>query len=145
MVKKIGIGLLLVLIVAQFFQPTRTVEPTKAEFDFLTRHKPPVATANLIKLACYDCHSNETRYPWYANISPVSWWLNNHIVEGRKELNFSLWATYSTDKANHKLKECEEKIREKSMPLQSYTWTHSEARLSEDQRRELANYFLSLR
>ncbi len=140
-----GLGLLGILIILQFFQISKTNPPVIAEQDFLKIHKTSDEVAKVIRAACYDCHSHETKYPWYTNIVPLSWWINNHIKHGREELNFSVWATYSAKKADHKLEESTEKVSEKKMPLKSYTLTHSDAKLSDTQIKLLADYFEGLR
>jgi hypothetical protein len=137
--------LLGVLIILQFFQISKTNPPVVAEQDFINIHKPSDEISKLLKSACYDCHSHETKYPWYTYFVPLSYWIKNHIVEGRKELNFSVWANYSIKKADHKLEECVEYVSEKKMPLKTYTFTHGDARLSEQQIKLLTDYFNSLR
>ena len=139
--RKILILLFAVFVIMQFSRIDMVnpkIEPAK---DFIALTKPPADIEKMIRSACYDCHSHETNYPWYANIAPVSWILGNHIEEGREHLNFSLWANYSEDKANHKLHECEEEIEEGKMPISSYTWTLGDADLSSEQKEKLAEWF----
>jgi hypothetical protein len=81
--------LLVVFIILQFFRIDKTNPPVDKNMDFLTIKKTPENVSTLIKSACYDCHSNETIYPWYSNIQPFGWFLKDHIDEGRRELNFS--------------------------------------------------------
>lgn len=140
-----AIALLMILLVLQFFQINKTNPEIKPAEDFLVINKTEASTAKLLKDACYDCHSHETKYPWYTNVVPLSWWIKKHIVKGREELNFSTWATYSTKKADHKLEESIEMIEEKKMPLKSYVIAHSEAKLSADQIKQLSDYFRSQR
>lgn len=111
--------------------------------DFVSFENVPQEEGILIKGACYDCHSNHTRYPWYSKVAPVSFWLQSHVDHGRDELNFSLWNSYSEKRKAHKIEECIEKVEEKSMPLKSYTWTHPSARLSDDERQMLLTLFKS--
>jgi len=94
--------------------------------------KPPAQVGAIIKTSCYDCHSNNTNYPWFDKIKPVTFWVNEHIEEGKEHLNFSEWDTYSEDRKEHKLEEIIEEVEEKEMPLESYLLTHSEAKVSED-------------
>jgi cytochrome c553 len=143
--KWIGLGLLAVLLIMQFFQISKTNPAIVAEQDFINIHKPSAEVTKMLKAACYDCHSHETKYPWYTYTNPLAYWIKNHIVEGREELNFSTWATYSAKKADHKLEECVEKVIEKKMPLSSYTITHGDAKLTEPQIKQLAEFFNSLR
>jgi hypothetical protein len=138
-------ALLSLLLVLQFFQINKSNPEIKSGEDFLVINKTEATTAKLIKDACYDCHSYETKYPWYTYVVPLSWWIKNHIVNGRKELNFSTWSTYSAKKADHKLEESIEMIEEKKMPLKSYVIAHSEAKLSPEKIKQLGDYFRSLR
>lgn len=144
-VKTILLGIIGVLLVIQLFQIDKTNPPVRLEEDFIQIKQPPANVENLLRTACYDCHSHETKYPWYTSVAPISWWIRHHIDEGREHLNFSTWAQYDADRQEHKLEECEEETREGEMPLNSYTWVHSEAQLTDPQRRELANWFKSLR
>jgi cytochrome c553 len=138
-------ALLMLLLVLQFFQINKTNPEIKPGEDFLVINKTEASTAKLLKDACYDCHSHETKYPWYTNVVPLSWWIKKHIVKGREELNFSTWETYTAKKADHKLEESIEMLEEKKMPLKSYVIAHSEAKLSADQIKQLSDYFRSQR
>lgn len=89
-------------------------------------------TRELAKKACFDCHSNETHYPWYSRIAPISFWLNNHIEEGREHLNFSDWTQRHSD-----ADEVVEEIKEGEMPMKPYVIMHSEAKLSANEQNEL--------
>lgn len=144
-VKTIGLALLVLLVLAQFFRINKENPPLQADKDFLTLQKAPEAILSILKTSCYDCHSNQTLYPWYTNVAPLSWWIKHHINEGREHLNFSEWGFYSAEKADHKLEECVEMIQEGEMPMSSYTLIHKEAQLSEEQRLMLVNWFSSLR
>lgn len=90
----------------------------------------PDDVAAILDRACYDCHSNNTRYPWYNAVQPVNWWLNKHILDGQDELNFSEFGRYSAKKQNHKWEEMVDELKDNNMPLKSYTLLHPEARLS---------------
>ncbi|MEZ4985059.1 MAG: heme-binding domain-containing protein [Saprospiraceae bacterium] len=142
--KKIGMGLVALLLLAQLIPVDRSVESLPAEQDFLTSVDAPAPMAELIRSACYDCHSHETAYPWYAKIAPFSFLIQNHIKEGRQNLNFSAWGSYPEGKATHKLEECSEEVAEGKMPMKSYTWMHAEARMSEAQADALAQWFQQL-
>jgi hypothetical protein len=142
--KRIGLALLAILIVIQFFGISKENPPVIAEQEFMNITAPPADVAEMLKTACYDCHSHNTEYPWYSNIAPVSWWLANHIEHGREELNFSEWGTYDRDKAAHKAEESAEEVEEKHMPITPYLITHSGARLSDEQRKRLASWFMAL-
>lgn len=94
----------------------------------------------LLKTACYDCHSNNTNYPWYSNIQPLAWYLNKHIVQGKKELNFDLFLNYSPRKQISKLESIAEQVQERTMPLSSYTLIHSGAGINKQQQQLIINW-----
>lgn len=142
---KIIFSLILIFVGMQFFRIDTTNPKVEPFNDFISINNCSSEITGILKAACYDCHSNETSYPWYSQIAPVSWWLKDHINDGRKHLNFSNWGEYSSKKADHKLDECVEEIEEGEMPLNSYTWTHRNAKLSSDQKEQLMSYFTSLR
>lgn len=141
MIKKITIALSAILVIIQFFRIDKTNPPVIQENDFLTITNPPEDISKMIKSACYDCHSNESKYPWYTNISPISWWVKDHINEGRRELNFSEWGTFKYKRKKHKLEEVYEEVEEGEMPLESYLIIHDEAKLTTDQKTALINWF----
>jgi len=145
MFKKILIAVILILTIIQFIRIDTTNPAPTPEKDFINATQAPKEVANLLKTSCYDCHSNETKYPWYFNVAPVSWWLKNHNNEGREELNFSLWTDYDAKKKDKKLEESIELINNGEMPMFSYTLAHQEAKLSATQQKALNNFFISLR
>ena len=123
----------------------KTVEPVNPATDLISLTSANTGVSELLKTACYDCHSNQPTYPWYTNIAPVSWWIKHHINEGSSHLNFSLWGTYSDKRKNHKLEECIEMIEEGEMPMTSYTLIHKEAKLTDAQKMQLVEFFKSLK
>ena len=139
--KKIGIAFIVLFIVIQVFRINKTITPVNEQTDFMavTQTNPEVAA--VLKNACYDCHSNQPTYPWYTSVAPVSWWIKNHINEGSKHLNFSIWQTYTVKRKDHKLEECVEMIEEGEMPMNSYTWMHPEAKLTDAQKLLLIDWF----
>jgi len=143
--KIFGIIFLVVLIGIQFISIDKNNPPIDESLDFFSTESFSPEGVELIKNACYDCHSNESKYPWYSNIAPVSFVLEDHIKEGREELNFSEYQSYSAKKKNHKLEEISEALREGWMPLDNYVWMHSEAKLSLEQRDMLAKEFDAIR
>jgi hypothetical protein len=145
MAKKIGLGLLALLILIQFFRIDKTNPESDPAQDFLTITQAPAEVATIVKAACYDCHSHESKYPWYTNIAPVSWVIGHHIEEGREHLNFSTWATYPQGKADHKLEECAEEVQKDKMPMKPYVLMHSEAKLTPEQKTMLVDWFNSKR
>ena len=138
--KKISVILLVAFILIQFFPIDKNNPAPTPQMDFLTIKNTPETTANLIRNGCYDCHSNETKYLWYSNVQPIAWFLQDHIEEGRKELNFSTFATYEPKRQAHKLAEAIEQIEKGEMPLDSYIIAHSEAKFSEAQKQEVIQY-----
>jgi len=143
--KFVGIGIVVILILIQFFNPKNPNSPASPELDFISIHQPSTEVRTLLKSACYDCHSEEVNWPWYANIAPISWKVVHDIDEGKEHLNFSRWGAYSPEKAEHKLEECAEELEEGEMPLNAYTWTHPEADLTDDKREMLVVWFENLR
>lgn len=145
MKKKILYGLLIIVIAIQFFRIDKTNPKINIADDFIEITEPPREIASILKSSCYDCHSNESNYPWYSNIAPVSWWVKHHIDEAQEELNFSKWSTYDVKKKDHKLEEMAEEVEEGEMPLNEYTWTHAEAKLSAEQQTALINWIKETR
>lgn len=139
--KKVLVVILVAFIMIQFFPIDKTNPPLNPGMDFLKIKKTPPEIAKIINTSCYDCHSHETRYPWYSSIAPSSWFLKNHIDEGRKHLNFSIFSTYEPKRQAHKLQECIEMIEKDEMPLESYIVGHSDAKLTPEQKQALINYF----
>ncbi|MCJ7933139.1 MAG: heme-binding domain-containing protein [Chryseobacterium sp.] len=138
--KKVLIVILVAFIMIQFFPIDKTNPPPTPGMDFLKIKETPDHVAKIIRTSCYDCHSNETKYPWYSNISPASWFVKNHINEGRKHLNFSTFAVYEPKRQLHKLEEAIEMVQKKEMPLESYYLGHQNAKLTDEQRTELVRY-----
>ncbi|MEZ4853883.1 heme-binding domain-containing protein [Flavobacterium sp.] len=139
--KKFLIGLVALLVVIQLFQIDKTNPVVDKNLDFINSYKPSPEIAQQIRTSCYDCHSNDTEYPFYSNIQPFGWFLANHIKEGRSHLNFSEFGTYTVKKQAHKLEEAVELIEKNEMPLSSYTSMHSSAALSDAQKKMLIEYF----
>lgn len=132
-IKKILLLLLVVFIIAQFFGPEKNDGDLASIDAFIAETNPPEDVKLILKETCYDCHSDFTRYPWYNNITPVNYWLADHIKHGKKHFNVSKWEGSSIKRKDHKFEELIEMVEEKEMPLNSYTWTHSEAKLTDDQ------------
>uniref|UniRef100_UPI004049E496 heme-binding domain-containing protein n=1 Tax=Flavobacterium sp. TaxID=239 RepID=UPI004049E496 len=139
--KKILIGLLVVLVAIQFFQIDKTNPVADEKLDFLVMNNTSPEIASQIKASCYDCHSNQSTYPAYTNVQPIGWFVKNHIEEGKEHLNFSEFGSYTAKKQAHKLEESYELIEEAEMPLSSYTIIHKEAVLDATQKTALINYF----
>lgn len=136
---------IVLLLVAQIFQPDRSTPITEPGADLITMTSAASEVANALRVACYDCHSNTTNYPWYCYITPVNYWLQNHVNEGREELNMSEWGAHNEKWKRHKAKEAVEMLEEGTMPPDNYTWLHGEAELTQAQRAALVLYFRGLR
>ncbi len=145
MLKKILKILLVILVLIQFYRPEKNISSEITTTDFLVTTKASEDIVSIFKTSCYDCHSNNTSYPWYAEVAPVSWWIAHHIDEAKEELNFSEWSTFSEKKKNHKLKEMIEQLEEREMPLKTYLPMHSEAKLSNEQIVLLTTWVKSLK
>jgi hypothetical protein len=131
--KKIGWFLLLAILVAQFFSPEKNDGDIASVQPFIEETNPPANVKKILGTTCFDCHSSKTNYPWYNSITPVNYWLDSHIKDGKKHLNFSKWSAYSLKKKEHKIDELHEEVAAKEMPLNSYTWTHADANLTPEQ------------
>ncbi len=139
MIKKILIGLLIVLIAIQFIKPTRNLSGN-TDKDISTIYPMSDSVKQIVTKACADCHSNKTVYPWYASVQPLSFWLDHHVDEGKREINFNEFASYRIGKQNHKLKEVIEQVKEDEMPLSSYTLIHKEAKLTAGEKATLIQW-----
>jgi hypothetical protein len=142
--KKIGLALLGVLVVIQFIHPQKNQLPVDPEQQLVSRYQIPDSVNAILQKACMDCHSNNTRYPWYASLQPVAWWLDEHVRDGKKHLNFDEYTHRSLRYQFHKMEETIEMVKEEEMPLPSYTWTHSEARLTKEERIAITRWAQSI-
>ncbi|WP_460219557.1 heme-binding domain-containing protein [Psychroserpens sp. MEBiC05023] len=131
--KKILVALLIVFIIMQFFRPDKNQGDMASIDAFIADTQPPADVHDILKNTCFDCHSDVTRYPWYNSITPVNYWLADHIEHGKGHFNVSAWDTYDKKKRKHKFDELVEEVTEKKMPLPSYTYTHADAKLSDAQ------------
>jgi hypothetical protein len=141
--KKTGVVLLVLLLVIQFIRPAKNERAAYGENDYTHSLAVTPEIKSIVEKACLDCHSNHTNHQWYENIQPIGWWMNNHISEGKDELNFSEFSSYRAKKKAHKLEETAEMVEEGEMPLSSYTWMHKEAKLSAEEKKMLAVWALS--
>jgi len=144
-VKKAAINLLVVFVGIQFVPTKRNQSDNISESDFMIVYNVPEQIENKIKVSCYDCHSNNTQYPWYNKIQPVAWFLEGHIKKAKEELNFSEFGDYSKRRQKNKLKSIINRIRDNEMPLPSYILMHKDAVLSESEKSELENWISNLR
>ena len=138
MIRFVLIVALIALVVIQFIRPDKNQGGYESVMAFENETKPSVEVAAILKNNCYDCHSNQTQYPWYAEIAPISYWLDEHIEHGTGHFNVSEWNTYSVKKKDHKLEELIEMVEAGEMPLDSYTWLHGN--LSEEETKLLLQW-----
>ncbi|GAB4253135.1 MAG: heme-binding domain-containing protein [Vicingaceae bacterium] len=135
----LGIGILMILF--QFIPKNHN---HSNEQMFIKKYAPPKEILNLLQNSCFDCHSNNTNYPWYGYIQPVTLFINHHVNEGKEEFNFDALHLYSDKKRNHKIHESIEEIEKDKMPLKSYTLLHSKAKLNKQQKETLINWLKTL-
>lgn len=138
--KKMIIGLAVVLVVIQFIRPAKNISSTVLPEDINLIHPLPDSVGLILKKACFDCHSNNTRYPWYFNIQPVAWWMADHIDEAKGELNFSEFGKRPLAKQAKKLKKLAKSVDEGWMPLDSYTWIHKDAVLTDREKKIIIDW-----
>ncbi len=137
MIKKILLILLVALIVIQFIHPAKN-KAEGAQTNFIGNKYPIPADVNgILAKACFDCHSNNTRYPWYCKTQPVDWWMNNHIKEGKAEFNFDEYLGKSLRYQYNKIQALGEQIDKHEMPLNSYLWIHKDAKLNEEESKKV--------
>ncbi|MES2703728.1 MAG: heme-binding domain-containing protein [Bacteroidota bacterium] len=142
--KKLLLVLLAAFIVIQFFRPARNKGNAVTAQEITQLYAVPAHVQEILHKACYDCHSNSTRYPWYSNIQPVAWWMDDHVQEGKGELNFSEFGSYTPQRQAKKLKKCAKEVEEGEMPLDSYTWQHADAKLTAEEKAALESWARNL-
>ena len=133
MLKSFWFWFIIVLIGIQFIYVN---VPAKIESNPEYEIKAPKEIMSILKHSCYDCHSNESTYPWYDRIAPVSWFVKTHVKNGRKVVNFSLWNSYEIKKQKFFIDKLGKSIVIR-MPMPSYLWLHPEAKLSNEERKQL--------
>ncbi|WP_026899424.1 heme-binding domain-containing protein [Daejeonella oryzae] len=133
--------LLIVMLIIQFIQPTRNLDNGQVLSVALTEVVDvPQNVQAILQTSCYNCHSNNTLYPWYSRIQPVSWWMASHIKKGKEELNFSEFGNYSNRMRESKLKSIVGSVEDGTMPLPSFTWMHVKAKLSNEEKVLIINW-----
>lgn len=128
----------------QVMQPIKNQSDTRSENDISSVYVLPAGVHDTLVKKCYDCHSNNTHYPWYVHIQPIGWWMASHVKEGKDHLNFSEFKTYEPKRANHKLEEVSEEIGEGHMPIESYLWLHPEAKVTDEELNAINSWIASL-
>lgn len=144
-VKIIALVLVVCFVGIQFMPTELNQSNIVPKTDFLLVNNTPKNISALLQTSCYDCHSNNTSYPWYNKIQPIAWFLENHIADGKEELNFNNWDTYSTRRKNSKLKSIINQIKNNEMPLSSYTLIHKNAKLSTSEKTLVIDYIKKLK
>jgi hypothetical protein len=140
MKKKILYGLLLVFVAFQFYRPARNINTTPGTNDIAAKFPVPDSVKQILQKACNDCHSSNTSYPWYTNIQPVGMWMQHHVDEGKREINFDEFLTYKPRRQDKKMKEIIEQVEQNEMPLPSYTWIHKDAILTSREKELIINW-----
>lgn len=144
--KKVGFILFLVLIAIQFYQPALNQSSGQDHTnDFLITTNAPKNISKLIRTSCYNCHSNNTNYLWYDYIQPARMFVESHISDGKEELNFNEFGSYSNRKQQSKLEAISKQIKSGEMPLSSYTLLHHDAVLNETQKQEIITWINSIK
>jgi len=133
-----GLALLVLLALLQLTNPARTNPPVKA--DFIATLQPPAPVAGELVSCCYDCHSYQTQWPWYARVAPVSWLIVSDVNKGRQHLNLSEWPATDAKRAVRRLEEMSDQIGDGVMPPAKYTAIHAGARLTASQRKVLTDW-----
>ena len=144
-VKIIATVLLVAFVGIQFVSTDLNQSNTVPKTDFALVNNTPENISALLQESCYDCHSNNTQYPWYNKVQPVAWFLEDHIDEGKAELNFNEWDAYSNRRKKSKLKSITSQINDNEMPLASYTLIHKDAKLSKSEKALIIDYMKNLK
>lgn len=142
--KKIILGLAVVLIAIQFFQPLRNQSDEVTASHIERVYNVPQNVKAILTQSCYDCHSNNTRYPWYSRIQPGAWYMARHIKKGKEELNFSEFGDYSIRRQRNKFRAMAGQVKDGEMPLSSYTLVHRNAVLSPEDKQVLIAWFSTM-
>jgi hypothetical protein len=137
--------LFIAFIAIQFIRPAKNISDGVQPNDISTKYAIPADVQATLKSSCYDCHSNNTKYPWYNNMQPVAWFLADHLKEAKKELNFNEFASYKIGKQYRKLEEINGEVQDEEMPLESYTFIHGDTKLTELQKAGIKTWVNSLR
>jgi len=143
--RRILLIIIIILIAIQFIRPAKNQSNDVLPSDISHVYTLPQNVSVILKKACNDCHTNNTVYPWYAQIQPVGWWLNHHIEEGKDELNFNEFGAYAVPRQYHKLEEVVEQVKEGEMPIWSYTLIHTNAKLTDEEKQTLINWAQGIR
>ncbi|ASV32380.1 MULTISPECIES: heme-binding domain-containing protein [Maribacter] len=144
-VKIIAWVALIVFVVIQFFPVDYNQNEMVPQTDFMLVNNVPATIEKSLRVSCYDCHSNNTDYPWYSKVQPAAWYLEDHIKEGKAELNFNEWDNLSERRKTSKLRSIISQLEDGEMPLDSYTLVHRDALLSEVNKEAIIDYVNTLK
>ena len=138
--KIIVVVLLVAFVGIQFIPTNRNHSEEVPPSDFMLVKNVPTEVKSILMISCYDCHSNNTHYPWYQKVQPVSWYLEGHIEDGKEELNFSDFGSYSDRMQKAKMRSIISQVEDGKMPLPSYTLLHPEAELTAEEKQLLVKW-----
>ena len=138
--KWIVLVLIVVFLGIQFVRPARTNPPVDESQTIFARTQMTPQVAAILDRSCRDCHSHKTVWPWYTNVAPISWWLSNHVNEGRQNLDLSEWGKLDRDRQDRKLRQICDEVSDGVMPLSSYLPMHPHARLSAEDKKTLCDW-----
>lgn len=142
--KLIFLVLLAVLLLIQLVRPQKNISLTPAGKTFVDTFQVSEQVNAILAVSCYDCHSNNTNYPWYSEIQPMAWVMDEHIKDGKEKLNFDELPPNGSRKLNSRFTQIVKQVEQDKMPLNSYLWMHGNARLNAEDKQLLVDYFNSL-
>ena len=145
MFRKIALFLFVVLVALQFFHPKKNKATGIQPYYIGKVYAVPGDVKSILEKACNDCHSNNTRYPWYCNFQSVDWWTTNHVNDGKRGLNFDEYINRPLRYQFHKLEELMDQVKENKMPLNSYTWIHKDAILTTEEKATITGWANDIR
>ena len=138
--KWLAIVLVVAFIGIQFVRPVRTNPQVDEGQTIFARTQMTPQVSAILDRSCRDCHSNKTDWPWYTNVAPLSWWISNHVADGRKDLNLSEWGRLARDRQDRKLRQICDEVSDGVMPLSSYLPMHPQAKLSAEDKKILCDW-----
>lgn len=139
--KIIALLILIVIVAIQFIPTTKNLQETTGPADFIISYQPPEAVAAILKSSCYDCHSNNTYYPWYSRLQPAAYFMEQHIIEGKEELNFSEFGEYSNRMKKRKFQSIINELENETMPIRAYQMINKHGKVSAQQNAMLISWF----
>jgi hypothetical protein len=137
---KILIGILVLFLALQFIRPAPNRSTGVQTGALGMRYPVPADVNDILRRSCFDCHSNNTSYPWYSYVEPIGWWLNGHIADAKAELNFDEFLSYHPSRQIRKFESIKTEVEEGKMPLPSYTLIHTSASLTPAERSLIVNW-----